>query len=300
MVCDFRCSSRRLALALAAIVFALSATPAHAQTNLRWKFAAGDKLQYTLAQKITSVGITAGMEITTTSDVTMDLHWDIKSVDANGVADMTQTIDRVRFKMNAPLTAIEFESQAQAKPEEVVSSALTSLMGGLVKVPFSLKVTPQGEPKDFVVPEKVLKQIKSSPVAANLGPLFTAQGLEQLLTEVLIPFPAEPVAKGHRWERKLESKTQTIETQYTYIGPEAREGRELEMVTYTTKLTLPAAARVVIKTQKAEGKLAFDLAAGRIVDSSVEQSAEMEILVGDMKTTRKVSSSSSVKLVPGK
>src|SRR5947207_1682219 len=102
MVFDVRRVARFLTLAAAVVLLAVPST-AQAQTTLRWKFAKGDKLKYTLAQKVTTVGSTAGMEITTTSDVIMDIRWEVKAVDASGAADMTQTIDRVRFKMTAPL-----------------------------------------------------------------------------------------------------------------------------------------------------------------------------------------------------
>lgn len=289
-----------LSISLALLTVALAASPAAAQVPLRWKFNAGDKLQYTLTQKVTNVGTTNGMDITTTTDVIMDLYWDVKAVDASGTADMTQTIDRIRFKMTAPLTEVDFDSQAPAKPDQVVTAALTSLLGGIVKAPFSLKVTPQGEAKDFKAPEQVTKLFKNSAVAGNLGPLFAPQGLEQMLTEALVPFPAEAVAKGHTWQRKLESKTQTIENSYTAAGVEVLDGKTLEKIEIKTKLSLPAGSKVTLKDQKADGAILFDPAAGRIVSSAVDQSATMEILVGDAKTTSKVSSNSVFKLVSEK
>ena len=68
----------------------------------RWKFKQGETLRYTMMQE-TSQGMKAnGQDIKTSLNQTVDLHWSVKNVAGDGVAELSQTIDRVRTKIESP------------------------------------------------------------------------------------------------------------------------------------------------------------------------------------------------------
>ncbi len=52
-----------------------------------------------------------GREVKQTFGLILDMTWTVKSVDASGVASMTQTIDRVRTTAAAPFGKFSFDSK---------------------------------------------------------------------------------------------------------------------------------------------------------------------------------------------
>src|SRR5262245_20701407 len=92
----------RAALLFALVPMVLCTTAAQGQTTLRWKFKAGDKLNYVTEQNTTSKGAFMGMDIETKMTQTVEITWNVKSVNAEGVAELTQVIDRMRMTMESP------------------------------------------------------------------------------------------------------------------------------------------------------------------------------------------------------
>ena len=98
--------------------------PALGADALRWKFIPGETLKYTMVQQ-TSQGMKAqGQEFKTALNQTVDLHWDVKGV-TNGVADMTQTIDRVRTKIEGPGQVLRVRLEREKAPEGPIATPLT-------------------------------------------------------------------------------------------------------------------------------------------------------------------------------
>ena len=91
------------ALALCAM-FATAARAEEART-LRWKFVEGETKRYALEQEMVSEQTSKDRSTKTTVKQTMDVTWKIKSVDDEGLAEMTQTVDRVRMKVLRPAEA---------------------------------------------------------------------------------------------------------------------------------------------------------------------------------------------------
>ena len=88
---------RPVALVLG-IACLLAATTASAQTTLRWKFQKGQVLAQTITQdaKQTMMQGTTPVEITTTQ--TIDALWTVGDVDAQGNAQVSQEIKRMRIE----------------------------------------------------------------------------------------------------------------------------------------------------------------------------------------------------------
>ena len=84
-----------------AAVLAFGSTAAQAQTNLAWKFKKDDSLKYTTEMTQKNVANVMGMEIETTMTQSQEMHWTVKNV-TSGSAEIAQTIDRIKMKMEAP------------------------------------------------------------------------------------------------------------------------------------------------------------------------------------------------------
>ena len=61
-----------------------------------------------------------GMEFETNVTQSTDMTWAIKSVGSDGVAEMTQTIDRIRMKMESPIGEFAYDSKDGKEVEGAV------------------------------------------------------------------------------------------------------------------------------------------------------------------------------------
>jgi hypothetical protein len=272
--------------ALSALLALPGLPSASAADTLRWKFTPGESLKYTMEQK-TSQGMKAqGQELKTTLNQTVDLHWDVKGV-TNGVADMTQTIDRVRTKIEGPGQVFEFDSSAEKAPEGPIATLLTPLLKALVGAEFSFKMDGKGQLTDIKVPQKLLDTLRQAGPAAAAGGVFSEEGMKNLISQSSLALPEGTVEKGANWKQQSKVPVPMIGTllmdkTYTFAGPDEKApGRDL--ITLDTKVTLEPAAdsnvAVKISSQQGKGEFSFDNKSGRVVSSHVNDKLMMSISV---------------------
>jgi hypothetical protein len=273
---------------ISAAMFVLLTGSAQAQTSLKYKFKEGDKLNYTMDQTQKQMVNVMGMEIETTMTQNMEMSWNVKSV-KDGKAQMTQTIDRIRMKMDSPFAAFEFDSKDGKEPEGPVGQLLGPLFAAMAGAEFTVTMNEQGEVSETKVSEKLLEAMKANPALQQLGGGFTEEGLKNMMTQSggsILPKTA--VKKGDTWDQKIELKqpplgVMKMNSTYTYGGPEEKDGATLEKIGVKTEITIEpienAAAQFEIKVKSADmkGTLYFDNKAGRLVVSTMNQKMNMEI-----------------------
>src|ERR1700722_4238081 len=84
---------------------------AEAQTVLRWKLQPNQTLHYEIGQDVTSSFTLNGQPMQLSVAQTLDVGWQVETVDADGTASLSQTFDRIRVKvvqLNQP--AVEYDS----------------------------------------------------------------------------------------------------------------------------------------------------------------------------------------------
>jgi hypothetical protein len=173
-----------------ATALALSAPAAAADAPLRFQFRAGDSLTYTVAQTTavaeTTLDDKTSAPVTATSSTTLALtrRWDVKAVDAAGVATLELAITAMKQEIVRPGPA-----DRAGKPTEdriVIDSATDEgrkqLAAYLNKPVLRMKVDPLGRPAD---------------VTALIGPADRAKA--ELPFRVLLPDAAPAV--GATWDR---------------------------------------------------------------------------------------------------
>ena len=105
------CKGRIHWVSVLLVSLAAALGPAGAQGVLRYKFQQGEKLTYEIVQKMNMQMNVAGNKVTMDMTESIDTVWDIKSVDKDGKAKMTQKFERIRFSMTAPTGNIEYDSR---------------------------------------------------------------------------------------------------------------------------------------------------------------------------------------------
>jgi hypothetical protein len=292
-------------LGLAAVALALLAGPAHAQTTLRYKFNAGEKLQYGLTQDMKMTMNIAGMDIEIKFKQALDMDWDVQKVDDQSNAQVRLTFGHVRIKLDSPTGNAEFDSKKNTEePEDPVGKVISQLAKALAGMEMTFTMAPNGEMKDIKVPEAAVKKLKAIPGADKFGgDMLSPEGLSKMVGGGLV-LPKGPVTKGKTWTQKFSMKMplgkMAGDMKYAYEGPAEKDGKKLEKIAVQPNLKIEldpdAPAQIKIKSQKDKGHAFFDNEAGRLVEFSNEGTMEMEVEAGGMTFTQNITQSVRLRL----
>ena len=227
-VCPGAILIRIVLSALAATLGVAAAQPTHGAETLRWKFKPGETLRYTMVQETTQGMKAMGQEFKTSLNQTVDLHWSVKNVASDGVAELSQTIDRVRTKVEGPGNSFEFDSQAGKDPEGQIASLLTPMLKALVGAEFTFKMNGRGELSEIKVPQKLLDSLRQAGPAANAGGMFSEEGMKNLISQSSLTLAEGPLEKGKSWTQQAKVPvpmlgTMVMDKTYTFDGPSPKE-----------------------------------------------------------------------------
>ena len=97
---------------------------------------------------------------------TVELHWTVKSVSPEGLAELTQTIDRVRpeSRARARPAPFEFDSAVEGPPKTPARSPRNwiPLLKALVGAEFAFKMNSKGELSDITIPDRLMESIRQA------------------------------------------------------------------------------------------------------------------------------------------
>jgi hypothetical protein len=289
------------------LALAVAGGPSARAATLRWKFKPGETLHYVMDQKTLTTYDTKDRQLKVTQNQTIDMRWTVKSVGADGVAEMAQTIDRIRTKIDAPPTPFEFDSKDPKEPQSAAGAAMVPILKALVGAEFSFKMNPQGELSDVKVPPQLLQTIRSlAPPGAPATAMGSEEGLKNMITESSLALPRGDNAEGTTWTRQTEVPTpplgkMKVEKTYTFLGPDPTAGPDVHRIGLVSKLELQptpgADISVKIKSQDTKGTFLFNNAEGRITNSEVSEKIATEVSAMGNQFTQNVETSTSMKLV---
>lgn len=293
-------SINRSACILLAAMFAgtLATEGAQAADQLRWKFKAGDNMHYQMVQDTQMRTASADRTAKTAIAQTIDLTWKVTSVDAKGVASMTQTIDRMRIKATTQEGTMAVDS-ASNKNEGPLAQSMAPIFKALIGAPFVMKMTPTGRIRDVEIPASAVEALKTSP---ELGSMLSADSLKEMTAQAAIPLPEEPVDVGASWTDEKVLAGVNLKMTYTYGGPVKRDGKRLGKIATSADLemTFPETDGVKAEMEKGEltGEMFFDYATGKLLDSSAKQNMAISIVGMDQSIRQEVQSLVNMRLVP--
>lgn len=253
------------------------------QTLLRWKFEAGQVRHLSMTQVMKQT-MKVGDQAPTSADATntMDMTWKVESVDRHGVATLTQTFDRIRMKMQgAAGMTIDFDSKSTKEPEGM-ATMVASMMKPLLKAPLTVKMTDRGDVLDVTLSEGI-KQFAKSKALGGIGEILSKEGIKKLSGVGLLP--EKPVTVGDTWLNKTEMKlplvgTIVMELKYTYLGPEQRQGKELQKIglaMHSKPGEKKKAGSGGITQSDSEGTIYFDNQAGCVAENESTTRMKMDM-----------------------
>ncbi|WP_422927349.1 DUF6263 family protein [Singulisphaera sp. PoT] len=283
------------------LVLALASADARA-ASLRWKLKAGEALNYEMTEKTITTVSTGGAEVSKlTLTQTVDITWAVKSVDPQGVADLTHTINRVRIKIDSPALNLEFDS----KDEKAPVNPLKNLFKVLVGSPFPFKMAPTGELTDVKIPANITKILKElGGAAGGSTEIFSEEGLKMMITQAGLIVPKEDVAEGKTWEQKVEipsppTGSMTLAKTFRYNGESPQGIAKIGVdATFTMKPTPGEDPPFTLKTQAVKGEMTFDNANGKLAVSTLNEKLEQVGKIQDNEYSQLTDRTVGMKLVP--
>jgi hypothetical protein len=295
--------------------------PAARGETLRWKFQPGETLHYSMDQKtVTTARFPGGQENKTTLAQTIEMTWAVKGVDANGYAELTQTIGRIRDQVEGQVGSYVYDSKDGKEPDSLIAASRLPLFKAMLGAPISFKMSPEGEPGDIRLPETLTKALTAlGPAAAGAEALFSEEGLKEMISQAGLIFPKDDLAAGKSWTRQTKNVVPPLgtlvrEATYRYDGPAADAGPEAVKIGLATRIEIvpeenaapialanPNANGIKIKSQKSQGSYTFDRGAGHLLDSTltdlIEVSASIKVGLGTASREMEVSQSTETTTV---
>jgi len=285
------------------VLVCAGSTPVGAQTTLSYKFKEGEKLGYTIEQKIEMQMNVMGNDIDMKILQTLDTTWKVVSVDKDKKAKISQKIDRIRFSMEGgPAGKTDYDSKDGKKPEGQLGEMVAPIFEAMTGADFGFTMDAQGKIADVQVPEKLTEALKKLPAGGNQ--MFSPDTMKQMVEQGGIVLPGGAVEKGKSWEQKTDMTSpfgkMVVTKALTDEGKAMIDGKEVEKIALKPTMTIevdpakPFSAN--IKAQEGKGTAYFDNASGRVVESTTTQTMDMSISVGGMEIGQKTKTTASMKL----
>jgi len=290
---------------LTCALLALLATASQAQTSLRWKFQKGEKLNYTMNQRVAKTISDGSRKFEQTESQIIDTSWVVNNV-TSGMADLTLSIDRFRYSMEGEGQKVAYDSRDGKLPEGPYGQAYGPIFAAMAGPQLNFKMSPQGEITEVKLAEKLLERLRNMP-GGPAGGQFQEETIKQMFTHSTLLLPAMPVARGATWKKESDLESPNFKSKlnniYTYQGPAPEAAGKLEQidVTIQTKIEAPPSGpKTTLKSDDSKGKFLFDNQKGNLSECTLSQKQELEVsamntnivITTDTTATMKLSSAS--------
>lgn len=264
---------------------------------LRWKLQEGESFRLEMKQDLNMKMNVQGQTFDTKMDLTIHMSWAVRKVE-NGNITLDQTIDRMQMNMTVPFVGeVKIDTQEAGKLEGLAKTVADSIMP-LVGARITQVMTDRGQITDVSIDPKAAESLARNP---QLKDLFSGEGLKKLFGQAAGVLPENPVRPGDSWNQQLEVPSElgkmNMDASYTYRGTEQRDGRELAHIATTVKMAFQG-DQVQVKNQQASGAIYFDVAAGRMTDTSLDQKLTMTLTVAGQTVDQEVTTRLQLKITP--
>jgi hypothetical protein len=201
---------RGAAWTVASVLIVASATAASAET-LTWKLKPGQVLHYVMEQKsVMTASTNAGRQNKSTRSQTMNFTWTVLSVSPDGVANISQHVDRIRMRAEVPpFMPFEFDSQGAKvdppAPFEVEQKLLSAMAGSEFSFNFPKPRSSRSRAPSQPIPRAPHPTSPSRPSRNSFSNRLRPPSPQPISSQAL-PGPVKPPNSRARSERSYSTK----------------------------------------------------------------------------------------------
>jgi hypothetical protein len=272
-----------------------------AGTMLRWKFSAGQQFDVVIQQDTTQKMSLPAQEMNVSNEMTTTIKWVIKSVDADGAANIVQTINRVQMSIDSPQGKINYDSNDEE--HEAKATQMATMFSPMIGVEIEQMMNDRGEILDVVFPDEALAGAKSNPLAAQM---MTPEAIKEMTAKASPILPAGPAAVGQVWSKTGTSTTPigdvSLKSTYTYEG-KSPTNPALDLIRISMEMDFQPAEsafspQIDVKEQDNAGTLMFDVANGYLTASELVQDMTMQIQAAGQNIDQNIKSTTKMTVTP--
>jgi hypothetical protein len=238
---------------------------------------------------------------------TVEMSWKVLGVDSDGSAEITQRIERIRIKAEAPpFMPFEFDS-ATSKAAPPGFEAETQQLKAQVGAEFGFKMKPNGEIQDIKVSEQTLKALREAAPRGAQESEISEKAIKDVLLQSSPPsFPEGALEPGKTWAPKpaqipLGFATLVMEKTFTYQGADPKSPNLMLVGIETAAKIEPVEGSGItasIRKQEGKGSMTFDGESGRVGRINLNQKVDMVIVFMGQSSEQSTEMTSSMSLLP--
>jgi len=278
--------------------------------SLVWKFAEGDQFGVSVDQESSVNTVVDRRAIDQTSRMTMEMSWDVESVDDQGTARLRQTIGRIVATLTvpgqegpkSPRTVNYDSSQEEFRGD---AKRMHDSFSKIIDQPVFLTITARGEIKDVEVPKETLASLREMPGSMQGRKMFEPESIREMFMQAGIQLPEDTSSGSWQTTRDFAIGTPQKFVQnldYTIVDAEASPLR----ITFagTLQVSQPAdpADRpegiefdsLEIVEQDSSGTITFDVEAGNCTSSEAVTMLKTRAAYRDMRVVATINSKVNV------
>lgn len=276
--------STRVSAAFRLCVILLLGGTASALEPLVWKWSQGDSARYQHTKTMTmSMDAGPAGQVSTSRREDTVLAWTVDAVE-DGTAQLSQSTERVVLATEGPMGQSFKYDSSEEEPPAGMAALLAPMFDAMIADPLRVTMAANGAITEVSLTDELAESLKQLP-----GGGVSDQTIIQTTKQGSLPFPEKDLEPGDSWTTERELSTpqmgrMKVTTTYVYDGPTEVDGVACEAFTPSAKmesLGAPQGAELEIVTKESDGKILFDAAAGRLVDSRVAMTLEIRIKLGD-------------------
>ncbi|MFN3161599.1 MAG: DUF6263 family protein [Rubinisphaera brasiliensis] len=270
----FRAASLLLALVCCSSI-------ADAQTQLQYRYESGDTLSYELRQTLTTTANISGQPMENIMSQQLELSTHVQNVSADGSAEVTKRINRIRMRATQPGRdePLTYDSQTETDvpaPFRMIADS----MSRLVNQDIQMTLSPEGEASDVQLPDSMNNLINGA--AGGIAGVNSPEGVKKMISQGSLIFPQRAVAVNESWTRELSTDlpfgTMKSNVILTYAG-QTPEG--LHRIDAKSKISLipkeGTPFQVTLKSADGQGVYLFDESRGCVYASALKQQMDLEM-----------------------
>ena len=296
-------------LVVLACAASFGAARARAETTLVYKLVKGARATFELTTDIdqearrTDADKGGGKTVKENSIQIITVETTVDRVGAEGVADLSAKITRIRSAMDVPAPGqgrIEFDSDdPPVETSDVPAKRLRQFGMQMVGQGWTMQVDRQGKVSNLK-PRRKQADPKAPPAQQVAGALGE-DGMREITGQFFAPLSASAVDAGSEWQKKVAVRTQygTLRTTQTLTYDGSADGglhKLLLAEVYDPKVE--AKAPIQIEMPEGSGEFWFDAQKGLAVKGSNTQTMTMKIDFGEQGSMeQKIHSKRSFRLV---
>lgn len=276
---------RTAAVALA-IMPAVSLALAAQETTLRYHWKQGDVAVYktTLKTSSTMSGMPGMDDLSFEQTMTQRIRLLAAAVAPDGSATLQQTTEAVSIEMSAPMGKVAYDSADPASAgKDEAAQALARVYGAMVGSTISIAMSANGTIQRIDGVQKVLDRITQElppdrPGGRGLRSVLSEEAVRASLEQSFPRLPPQAVKPGDTWNGQIALGSDAIGrvagaqtfTLASLDGGVATIAVALSLKQESAPPVGPAGATIKMGESKGDGRIVFDVAAGRIRTSTMK------------------------------